>query len=760
METAMRQLAKAFYFAFVFVLCPATVLPVSAAGPVAANRPNIIFLLSDDVGIGDIGCYGADRFRGKTPNIDRLAATGIRFDRCYSTPLCGPSRCQITTGRYPFRTGALSNGSAHLPSPSNEFSIAKLLKQAGYATGQGGKWQQLGATPADWGYDEYLTDPNATGYYWETSYVKNGRNVELGKKVYMPDVVQEFAVDFIRRHRDQPFFFYYATHLVHDPMLPTPDSSPKTKDKRLLFEDNIVYMDKHLGQLVEELERLKIRDRTVVLFAGDNGTAHGPRTLNGRELSGEKVNGGVLYKGTLSEGGSRVPLVVNWPGTAPADAVYPDLVDFSDFFATFAELAGAKPPSGVTLDSHSFAQRLLGRPGQPREWIFVQLAGHWYVRNNAWKLTDDGRLLDVIDAPFAEKVIAVDTQDPQALAARRRLQAVLGQLNPAGGKTEPPPRKAGKSPASKENAPPQAAVAGSRAEVTAETFVKIYDQSVGEKEPWFMNDHCFVRGPDGTWHMFGIAERYPVRQHNQKLAHATAARLTQSPWDKKPFALIADPSAGEQHLWAPHVILHDGTYYMFYSAGNLTDNSKYRIHLATSKDLVAWTRHPANPMVVDGYGARDPFILEMPGEWVMYYEATSEPAGGSFIVACRKSKDLIHWGERTVVFTAPAKGKFGGPTESPTVIRRGEYYYLFVGPHWGGGGYVGTAVFRSKSPYKWQMQDKVGNISSHAAEVVRDVDGQWYISHCGWNQGGLYLAKLHWNDGLDEVDTSMPVPSK
>ena len=115
------------------------------------------------------------------------------------------------------------------------------------------------------------------------------------------------------------------------------------------------------------------------------------------------------------------------------------------------------------------------------------------------------------------------------------------------------------------------------------------------------------------------------------------------------------------------------------------------------------------------------------------------------------------WGERRVVFMVPAKGKFGGPTESPTVVRRGDYYYLFIGP-WGG--YVGTAVFRSKNPYKWQPQDKVGHILSHAAEVIRDVDGQWYISHCGWNQGGLYLAKLHWNDDLDDADTSMPIPAK
>ncbi|MGA2070130.1 MAG: family 43 glycosylhydrolase [Sedimentisphaerales bacterium] len=303
------------------------------------------------------------------------------------------------------------------------------------------------------------------------------------------------------------------------------------------------------------------------------------------------------------------------------------------------------------------------------------------------------------------------------------------------------------------------------ADVNSGQFFKIYDASNSETDKWYINDHCFIRDANGLWHLFGITDREPLNpaSHTINLAHATARELTQSPWAKQPYALTADANAGEQHLWAPHIILHDGTYYMFYCAGSLKTNSKYRIHLATSTDLKNWKRHPANPMVVDGYDARDPYILKIGDEWIMYYTVTSTPKGGNHIVACLKSKDLIHWGQRRVVFTDPSVGTFGGPTESPQVIRRGEYYYLFIGPRDEKGcvdSYRNTTVFRSKDPFKWTIEDRVGQLTAHAVEVVRDVDGQWYVSHCGWGQGGVYLAKLYWNDGLDDADTSMLVPAE
>jgi arabinan endo-1,5-alpha-L-arabinosidase len=294
--------------------------------------------------------------------------------------------------------------------------------------------------------------------------------------------------------------------------------------------------------------------------------------------------------------------------------------------------------------------------------------------------------------------------------------------------------------------------------VKAGDFVKIYDPSVGEKEPWYINDHCFIYG-EGKWHMFGITHQEAADpMHERFFAHATAATLLQQPWDKQPFALESAEAAPwhEIHLWAPHVILHDGTYYMFYCAGD-NDHSKYKIHLATSKDLKEWTRHPKNPMVVDGFDARDPFVMRHGDEWLLYYTATSKPKEGNHVVACVRSKDLTTWTDKKVVYTDPDKGTFGGPTESPFVVRRGKSYYLFVGPR---PDYNGTDVFVSDDPLKWTIENKVGHIDSHAAEVVRDLDGKWYVSRAGWGQGGLYLAPLTWSDGLNDAETNLPAPAK
>jgi arabinan endo-1,5-alpha-L-arabinosidase len=294
--------------------------------------------------------------------------------------------------------------------------------------------------------------------------------------------------------------------------------------------------------------------------------------------------------------------------------------------------------------------------------------------------------------------------------------------------------------------------------VKAGDFVKIYDPSVGEDSKWYINDHCFIRGNDGLWHLFGITHREPADPMNERhFAHATAKTLLQKQWDKQPFALsVAAKPWREIHLWAPHVVEHDGLYYMFYCAGD-EDHTKYKLHLATSKDLRKWNRVKENPMVVDGFDARDPFVTKVGDKWVMYYTATSKPSENSnHIVVRLTSEDLVHWSNRKVVFTDPSKGKWGGPTESPFVVRRGDSWYLFIGPR--NGAYNSTDVFRSNDPFQWRIEDRVGHIASHAAEVVRDLDGKWYVSRCGWGEGGVYLAPLIWSDGLDKEPTNIPVP--
>ncbi len=400
---------------------------VDATGVTAPAKPNIIFILADDYGIGEVGCYGADNY--KTPNIDALARSGTRYTHGYTISLCGPSRAMILTGRYGFRTGGSNQDAVGQISPNKEKLIPSVLKPAGYVTTMIGKWSQFSQQPSDFGFDDYLRYAGS-GAYWNTqekvkTYVVNGETRPLRDKEYMPDLMHRHLIDFITKHRDRPFYAHYSLSHTHGEILPTPDSAPDSKDH---YADNVVYMDKLVGKLMAELYRLKLRDKTLVIFFGDNGTAN-PRadraTIGGRPLAGAK--------GSMLDGGGRAPLIVSWPGVTPAGKVSADLVDSSDFLPTFAALAGAKLPANTVIDGRSFAAQVRGEKGEPRPWIFNQLARSWYVREADWKLNQAGELFDMSDAPFAEKLVAADTKNAAAVAARQRLQTALDQLNPAGG---------------------------------------------------------------------------------------------------------------------------------------------------------------------------------------------------------------------------------------------------------------------------------------------------------------------------------------
>jgi arylsulfatase A len=367
---------------------------VAAASALAQSRsakPNIIFILVDELGIGNVSCYGADNF--KTPHIDRLALEGTRYTHCYSAPLCGPSCAAILTGRYAFRTGATSQDAVKLMTPSVETMMPAYLKPAGYVTAAVGKWGQLPLGPAEFGFDEH------------------------------PE--QDSLADFITRHRGEPFYVFYRLSNLQKPVLPTPDSKPDNTD---LYTDNISYVDKLVGKLVAELDRLKLRDDTLIIFTSDHGTGGvyaEESTVGGRRLAGER--------GSMLEGGALVPLIVNWHGKTPAGKVSADLVDSTDFVPTLAELAGAKLPQEKTLDGHSFAPQVRGEKGQPRDWVFIEFGKDWFVREANWKLNRAGQLFDVKNAPFEEPLVPAGAENPAASAARQRLQTVLDKLNPAGG---------------------------------------------------------------------------------------------------------------------------------------------------------------------------------------------------------------------------------------------------------------------------------------------------------------------------------------
>ena len=392
-----------------------------------SKKPNIIYILADDLGIGDVSCYGSDK--NKTPIIDQLAKGGIRFNHSYTAPLCGPSRAMILTGRYAFRTGAVNQDMVADIKPQDEILIPSVLKTEGYVTSLTGKWSQFSLTPAEFGFDDYITF-QGSGDYWSTekkkseNYIENGVNKKLDSLTYMPDLMHNHLVNFITTNNDKPFFLYYSMVHVHALIQRTPDSKPGSD----LYEDNTAYMDKLVGKLLQTLDDLKLRENTLIIFMGDNGTANQyayRSTIGGKALSGKK--------GTMLECGSLVPTIANWPGVIESNKVSNVLIDSSDLLPTFADLAGAKLPTKNVIDGRSFLPQLMGKKGNPREWIFTELGNKWYVREAKWKLNREGELFDMSNSPFEEKLVTDIKSNKEASEAYERLQKVLQELSPEKG---------------------------------------------------------------------------------------------------------------------------------------------------------------------------------------------------------------------------------------------------------------------------------------------------------------------------------------
>jgi arylsulfatase A len=419
----------------------------------AGARPNIVFILADDLGYGELGCHGADHVQ--TPNIDSLARGGVRFTRFFTAPLCGPSRALILTGRYAFRTGAVSQDACRnlvRNGKGAEEMLPTVLGRAGYASAMVGKWGQLAPSgnPAEWGFGHDFHF-KASGVYWNSrtvrkmnpdgsvrgdpdSYIKDGKVLPLRDGEYMPDLLHKDAVSWIEAHKDGPFFLYYSMSHIHGEILPTPDSPPLppgTSDsarEAQHYKDNVLYMDKLVGALLAELARLKLRENTLVVFMGDNGT--GKSRAPGATIGGRRIEG---EKGSMQEGGGLVPCIANWPGVTPAGKVIEHVADASDLLATFAEAAGAPLPKDRAIDGKSLLPQFKGVDEPLKKWAFCQLSNNYYVRENLWKLDQGGNLFDMKDAPFSEIPVPRESPDGAAVEARRRLSAVLAELNPGAG---------------------------------------------------------------------------------------------------------------------------------------------------------------------------------------------------------------------------------------------------------------------------------------------------------------------------------------
>lgn len=408
--------------------------------------PNFLIILGDDLGAKELGCYGNPVH--KTPNLDQLAATGVKFETCYATPLCHPTRLMMMTGQYGCHNGVYNfagrRGGPDPKSPAEDmtthFTFANLLKQQGYATALAGKWQLSGTLPTlihECAFDEYCVWAYAHnlpegvkhtgGYesdkkpsrYWHPCILKNGAYMPAKPEDYGPDLHVDFLLDFMKRNRERPFLAYHTMCLTHAPHMPTPDTLKPGEDRFQSGQHNfkavVEYMDKLAGRLVEGLEALGLRENTIILFTTDNGT-------------------GGDGKGDPTELGARVPLIINAPKRVKARGTSMELTDLSDVFPTIAEFSGASFPKERVIDGRSLAPYLRGDNEHTREWIHSYLGDRRLLRTKRWLLEDNsplhwGRLYDCGDRRDGGGYIEVtDSRAPEVLATKDQFNALLKNL--------------------------------------------------------------------------------------------------------------------------------------------------------------------------------------------------------------------------------------------------------------------------------------------------------------------------------------------
>lgn len=391
-----------------------------------ARPPNVIYILVDDLGYGDVGYNGQTKL--KTPNIDRMAADGMVFTDHYSgAPVCAPSRCALLTGKH---TGnAVVRGNAEVQPegqkamPADTYTMAHMLKKAGYATGVFGKWG-LGSPgsesePLKMGFDRfYGYNCQRLAHHYHPYFLWDDDRREIlwgnfGKETgdYAPELIHDEALAFIEENKDKPFFLYYAVIQPHADMVTTeeymekyrgkflPESSYKGVDSgpdfrkfayqsqpeaHAAFAGMVNSIDDYVGDVMAKLKELGIDENTLVIFTSDNGPhregGHNPDYFD----SNGKLRG---YKRDLYEGGIRVPMVARWPGKIPAGTKTDHASAFWDIMPTVAELAGTKAPKDI--DGISFVPTLLGKDGQKEHdylyWEFHEKKGRQAIRQGKWK---------------------------------------------------------------------------------------------------------------------------------------------------------------------------------------------------------------------------------------------------------------------------------------------------------------------------------------------------------------------------------------
>ncbi len=397
-----------------------------------AAQPNVILIMVDDFGYECVTANGGESYQ--TPNIDKLAASGVRFENCHVQPLCTPTRVQLMTGRYNVRNyinfGTLLR---------TETSFGSLMKSAGYATGICGKWQLGGEvdSPQHFGFDESCLwqQTRRPPRYANPGLEYNGVEKDFTHGEYGPTLVNDFALNFITKNKEKPFFLYYPMILTHNPFQPTPDSpdwdptisSENKQQSPKHFAEMTAYMDKMVGSVVAKLDELGIRENTLLIFLGDNGT----NTSITSRYKGADYKGG---KGNTTSHGTHVPLIVSWPAVMKQGRVSADLVSSTDFLPTICAAAGVKAPEGT--DGVSFLPQLKGETGAPRDWLYTwysprqsqDMSVREYTFDQRFKLYRTGQFYDLSTDEMEKQDIATTTLSSEAAAAKARLQAALDRF--------------------------------------------------------------------------------------------------------------------------------------------------------------------------------------------------------------------------------------------------------------------------------------------------------------------------------------------
>lgn len=406
------------------------------------QRPNIILIMADDLGFETIGANGGTSY--STPNIDKLAAEGIRFENAHSQPVCTPTRVQLMTGKYNVRN-YISFGRLK----RSEVTFGNLLKNAGYKTAVAGKWQ-LGKekdSPQHFGFEESCLWQQSLGRTDEEGHDTrfsnptlqfNGETKHFTNGEFGPDIVSDFICNFIEENRDRPFFAYYPMLLTHCPFVPTPDSEeydPKDpgsltyKGKPKYYSDMVAYMDKLVGKIAAKVDEMGISENTLIIFTGDNGTDQPIVSMfRGIEYPGGKQN--------TKDNGTWVPLIMRWNKTIEAGTECYDLADFSDFLPTFCEIASTELPSDFITDGVSFLPKLYGQEGTTREWIYC-----WYskfakinelkelARNDEYKLYTSGEFFNVKEDFFEKNPLDLNHLNKEEKKSYNALSKVLEKYN-------------------------------------------------------------------------------------------------------------------------------------------------------------------------------------------------------------------------------------------------------------------------------------------------------------------------------------------